>query len=78
MYSPELSEKVTKTLYRLKRVWNKPMTEIADYLIQKSLGALDKEFICEPCALEKNNDCSNCCLSSSQQKEVVSVEQAKC
>ena len=78
MYSPQLTEKVTKTLYRLKRVWKKPMTEIADYLIQKSLGTLDKEFVCEPCVLEKNNDCSNCCLNGSQQKEAVSVEQAKC
>ncbi len=78
MYSPDLSEKVTKTLYRLKCVWKKPMTEIANCLIQKSLSTLDKECICEPCRLAKNNDCSNCCLNNNQQKEAVSVEQTKC
>ncbi len=63
MYSPSLSEKATRTIYRLKRVWKKPMTEIAESLIQQSLKAVDKEVICRICIGEKNNECENCCLS---------------
>ena len=62
LYSPLLSEKAVKTIYRLKRAWKKPMTEIADYLIQKSLETLDKEVSCAVCIGEKNNDCENCYL----------------
>jgi len=60
MYSPLLNEKTTKTIYRLKRVWKKPMTEITENLIQQSLKAVDKEIICETCIAEKNNDCEFC------------------
>jgi hypothetical protein len=63
VYSPSLSEKATRTIYRLKRVWKKPMTEIAESLIQQSLKAVDKDVICEACIGEKNNECENCCLN---------------
>jgi len=62
LYSPSLSEKTTRTIYRLKRVWKKPMTEIAESLIQQSLKAVDKDVICEACIGEKNNDCETCYL----------------
>ena len=62
MYSPLLSEKASRTIYRLKRVWKKPMTEIAESLIQQSLKAVDKEVICKACIGEKNNDCESCYL----------------
>ena len=63
LYSPSLSEKTTRTIYRLKRVWKKPMTEIAESLIQQSLKDVDKDVICEACIGEKNNECENCCLN---------------
>ena len=62
MYSPSLNEGMVRTIYRLKRVWKKPMTEIAESLIRKSLTDLDKKVICEVCVTEKNNDCEDCYL----------------
>jgi hypothetical protein len=60
MYSPVLSEKATRTIYRLKKAWKKPMTAIAESLIQQSLKAVDKEVICGICIAEKNNQCDEC------------------
>lgn len=62
MYSPELNETLIGTLYRLKRALKKPMTEIAESLIQQSLKAVDKESVCKVCVEEKNNDCESCYL----------------
>lgn len=62
MYSPVLSEKATRTIYRLKKAWKKPMTEITESLIQQSLKAVDKESVCKVCVEEKNNQCEECCL----------------
>lgn len=69
LYSPVLSEKATRTIYRLKRVWKKPMTEIAEELIQKSLFAVEKEFVCSVCIGERNNDCESCYLGKNPKKE---------
>jgi hypothetical protein len=66
-----LSEKLVKTIYRLKRVYKKPMTAITASLIQQSLRALDTEIVCEVCIGEQNNDCEQCCL---RVKEAVYVE----
>ena len=74
MYSPVLSESLIRTMYRLKRVWKQPMTEIAEGLIQKSLGALDKEMICRVCISEGNNDCESCCLADGKK---ASTEKSK-
>ena len=63
MYSPVLNEDLVKTIYRLKRVWKKPMTEIADSLIKQSLRVVDKNAVCEVCIGEKNNQCDECCLN---------------
>jgi len=63
LYSPLLSEKLVKTIYRLKRVYKKPMTEIAESLIQQSLNAVDKDDVCAICIGEKNNQCGECCLN---------------
>lgn len=63
MYSPLLNEKLVRTIYRLKRVYKKPMTEIAGSLIQLSLKTVDKDVICELCIGENNNQCEECCLS---------------
>lgn len=69
MYSPVLSEKAVKTLYRLKQFYRKPMTEIAENLIQKSLYTIDKEFVCRVCIGERNNDCKGCYLAKSKYKK---------
>ena len=69
MYSPVLSESLVKTIYRLKRVWKKPMTEIAEELIKKSLYAVEKEFVCRVCIGERNNDCESCYLEKNPKKE---------
>ena len=62
LYSPVLSEKATRTIYRLKKVWKKPMTEIAESLIRQSLKQVDKGVVCEVCIAEKNNECNECYL----------------
>jgi len=63
MYSPALREKTTKTIYRLKRFYRKPMTEITEQLIQKSLSKVEKELVCRICIGERNNQCDECCLN---------------
>jgi len=60
MYSPDLSERMVKTLYRLKRVWNKPMTAVMEQLLIQSLATVDKKQVCEICSKEKNNSCEGC------------------
>lgn len=62
MYSPILKEDIVKTLYRIKRVWKKPITKIANDFIEKSLNAVDKNEVCKICIREKNNDCGDCLL----------------
>ena len=62
LYSPVLSEQIVKTIYRIKKAMKKPMTEIAESLIQQSLKAVDKEIVCEVCINEKNNQCEECYL----------------
>ena len=69
MYSPVLSEKAVKTLYRLKQSYRKPMTEIAENLIQKSLCTIDKGFVCRVCIGERNNDCEGCYLAERKHKK---------
>ena len=63
MYTPALSEKTVKTLYRMKRFYKKPITEIAEEMIKKSMHTFDKEQICRVCVSESNNDCGNCSLA---------------
>lgn len=70
MYSPVLSEKATKTIYRLKRVYRKPMTEIAESLVKQSLNEIDKDIICKVCVGERNNDCEDCYLSRKENSHV--------
>jgi hypothetical protein len=63
VYSPALSDKAVRTIYRIKKALKKPMTEIADNLIQQSLKAVDKDVICEICIGDKNNLCEECSLN---------------
>jgi hypothetical protein len=75
MYSPVLSEEIVKTLYRLKRVYRKPMTKIAEELIGDGLKAVDTNLICRVCIGERNNDCNDCCLNGSKEEEVEDGQQ---
>ncbi|MFH1211474.1 MAG: hypothetical protein V1659_00930 [Candidatus Woesearchaeota archaeon] len=77
MYSPALSEKTTKTIYRLKRFYKKPMTEIAEQLIQKSLSKVEKEFVCRICIGERNNQCDECCLNKRRNKQWIKNSQGR-
>ena len=63
MYSPILNEELVRTLYRLKRFYKKPMTKMAEELIQKSLCTVDKSRVCGVCVGERNNDCDSCYLA---------------
>ncbi len=66
MYSPDLSEGMVKTLYRLKRAWNKPMTAVMEQLLIQSLAKVDKKQVCEICSKEKNNSCEGCYFNGQQ------------
>ena len=63
MYSPSLSDKAVRTIYRIKRCFKKPMTEIAESFIKESLKTLDKNKVCELCTGEGNNQCNECYLN---------------
>jgi hypothetical protein len=69
MYSP-FNEKATRIIYRLKRVYKKPMTVIADNLIKQSLKDIDKSVVCETCIADKNNDCGSCYLKGKENSNV--------
>lgn len=69
MYSPVLNENLVRTIYRLKRVYKKPMTEIAEGLIQESLGTLDREMVCRVCVGERNNECKGCYLANGRKRK---------
>ena len=74
MYSPALSEPMIKTLYRLKRVQNRPMTVVVEKLLLESIASIDKKPVCEACVKENNNDCNGCYFTCIKQKEINHVE----
>ena len=63
MYSPVLGEVMIKTLYRLRRAQDRPMTIVVEKLLLRSIASIDKGQVCEKCASENNNDCRNCYFS---------------
>lgn len=63
MYSPVLRESMVKTLYRLKREQDKPMTVVVERLLLRSIASIDKKPVCEICVRENNNDCGSCYFS---------------
>lgn len=75
MYSPVLSEQTVKTLYRLKRVYRKSMTKIAEELIGNALKTVDVGLVCRVCIGERNNDCNNCYLSNDSKGKEAQDEQ---
>ncbi len=43
MYSPQLSDEMVRTLWKLKQIYKRPMTKLADELIKKGLEVMAKE-----------------------------------
>ena len=43
MYSPQLSDETIRTLWKLKQIYKRPMTKLADELIKKGLEVMTKE-----------------------------------
>ena len=78
MYSPALSSDLVRTLYRLKRSYRKPMTEIAERLIKDALRGVDLPSVCEVCINEKNNDCDNCYLGGLKNLKQEGGERDEC
>jgi len=77
MYSPTLNPEFVRVLYRLKRAYKKPMTEVAEELIAQALKTADKEFVCKVCISEKNNECKECHLSYSENGKNKTVSSVK-
>lgn len=64
MYQPVLKDSLIKTLYRVKQAYKKPMTKVAESLMQEGLNAIDREQVCKTCVIEGNNKCDECCLAN--------------
>ncbi|MCP4649626.1 MAG: hypothetical protein GY853_06045 [PVC group bacterium] len=61
MYQPMIKDNAVKTLYRVKRAYQKPMTKILDELLILGLIRADKVRVCSVCQEDGNNgDCSHC------------------
>jgi hypothetical protein len=53
---------LVRTLYRIKRFYKKPITKLANELIEKSLHTINKEGVCMTCIEEENQECDVCVL----------------
>jgi hypothetical protein len=61
MYQPTIEDIVVRTMYRIKRAYQKPMTRVLEDLLFTGLRATDTVKVCSVCQREGNNtDCSNC------------------
>jgi hypothetical protein len=61
MYQPTIEDIVVRTMYRIKRAYQKPMTRVLEDLLSTGLRATDTVKVCSVCQREGNNtDCSNC------------------
>ena len=63
MYNPKIDYKLLRALYRLKRFYKKPITKLADEMIEKSLNGVDKVGVCKTCIQENNQECDVCVLA---------------
>jgi len=61
MYQPAMKDDTIRTLYRIKRAYQTPMTRVLEDLLGKGLRATDGVKVCSVCQSEGNNaDCSSC------------------
>ena len=65
MYQPVLTDRVIRCLYRMKRAYHRPMTEILEELITIGFDFSNGKEVCTACEKESNNtDCVECYFRS--------------
>jgi len=61
MYQPELTERVIRSLYRMKRAYHMPMTKILEELVTIGFDFSNGKEVCAACEKEGNNTaCGEC------------------
>ncbi len=63
MYAPLINPQLARALYRMKMFYKRPITKLANELIEKSLNTIDKEAVCAACIREDNQECEICALA---------------
>ncbi len=63
MYAPSKNPQLVRALYRMKMFYKRPITKLANELIEKSLNTIDKNGVCAACIREGNQDCEVCALA---------------
>jgi len=73
MYQPSISEGSVRALYRVKRAYQRPMTELLEDFVIEGLRNVRRVSVCSVCQSEGNNtDCHRCYLGNiDNQMEVV-------
>ncbi len=64
MYQPAISEGAVRALYRVKRAYQMPMTELLEEFVNEGLRNVHKVSVCSVCQEEGNNDCPRCYLGN--------------
>ena len=63
MYQPSISEDAVRTLYRVKRAYHRPMTQLLEEFVVEGLRGASRVPVCSVCQREGNNtDCGSCYL----------------
>ena len=61
MYQPSISEGAVRALYRVKRAYQRPMTELLEEFVVKGLRSASRVSVCSVCQSEGNNtNCNGC------------------
>ncbi len=61
MYQPLISEEAVRTLYRVKRAYHRPMTQLLEEFVVVGLKSTSRMPVCSVCQSEGNNtDCQSC------------------
>lgn len=69
MYSPKLEPDLVRSLYRVKQVYTRPMTELVEQYVMAGLQGVDKSLVCRICVGERNNSCGDCYLAKIKEEE---------
>ncbi len=65
MYQPSISEDAVRGLYRVKRAYQRPMTELLEGFVVDGLRNVRRVAVCSVCQEEGNNtDCHRCYLGN--------------
>jgi hypothetical protein len=61
MYQPLISEDAVRSLYRVKRAYHRPMTQLLEEFVVEGLRGASRVSVCSACQSECNNtDCNGC------------------